>query len=262
MWQSIEAILVNAVDKGYQRCKDHDLTQITRLLSFERTAQILGFSVSGFTKALACAHFEVTFDSEITSGTPSPLTTGDQGTYTFQGDWERALTRVPVDISGSATAPLPSTKFTFTSDTQGPCASGSGSYTIHDSAGAATPMNDTAIYLFLDLNPREDPPAGEPAPAPRKSFVLVDPRNVTESETYDSTETICSGAVTNTSYTNFTWYSLLEGFHANAGMLRFDLDMSTQLNDLLASQHIVNSRTNGGTTSNESTFVEVWHTPQ
>ena len=38
-------------------------------------------------------------------------------------------------------------------------------------------------------------------------------------------------------------------------------DTSTQLNDLPASTHIVNSKTNGGITDHESTFVEVWHTP-
>jgi hypothetical protein len=230
-------------------------------MSFERTALILGFSLSAFDKALKCAHFQVSLDAEVTT-TATNILIGGGGHEDLSGDWRRAVSKVPVDISGSASAPLPSITFSYRRYQHTSCAPNPGEYTDEETSGSADPLTAT-INLFLDLNYRETPPAGQPAPQPRRNFVLFSfgGTGFFQAEHYTDTSTSCSNAVVTNPVTDFNWYSLLEGFHANTGQLRFDLS-SPQSNDLLAGEIVQHSRTVGGITDHEYTTVEVWHTPQ
>ncbi len=67
IWDRVEAILRNAVNKSYARCTNHDLSEVVRLISFERTAQLTGLDLgNAMGKAEKCAHFEVDFDVQVT----------------------------------------------------------------------------------------------------------------------------------------------------------------------------------------------------
>jgi hypothetical protein len=64
----IEAILANAVDQAYERCVDHDLDSVVRLIGLARIGQLLGYPLGtdAADKAERCATFKLDFDSRFT----------------------------------------------------------------------------------------------------------------------------------------------------------------------------------------------------
>jgi hypothetical protein len=67
--EKVVAILRNAVNQSYERCRDHDLSEVTRLIGFERAAQLLEVDLGdAFGKAERCARFELDFDTRMNDG--------------------------------------------------------------------------------------------------------------------------------------------------------------------------------------------------
>ena len=67
---SLEKALANALRRADEKCKNHDLTQLNRLLSIERNAQLLGLelpSPSPLERFVRCAHFELDFSFEAST---------------------------------------------------------------------------------------------------------------------------------------------------------------------------------------------------
>jgi hypothetical protein len=266
MWQEIQVVLRNAVDRAYTLCaQQHDLHQIIRLIGFEREAQILGLDLGdAFNKALACAHFEVNFDALFTSDDAWTSTGGDR-TYEEHGKWEMAADRVPIDINGVATGPLKYTQFSFhsTDVLQG------SSCTLTTTVDGTTATDFTVrMRLDLDLNSREVPPAGQPAPAPRKQYLVVEPQtpNNPFPERYHTQDSGCSGIGSDSD--EGRWSSLLESFHTEPDTpigARFLLNPDASGSDLLDAQQIDRDRGSGGVSNShdtEHTTFEIFHTPQ
>jgi hypothetical protein len=66
--EKVAIILRNAINKSYARCANHDLSEIVRLISYERQMQILGLEEGdALGKAQKCARFEVDYDTRVTA---------------------------------------------------------------------------------------------------------------------------------------------------------------------------------------------------
>ena len=260
MWQLIEIVIRNAVDKGFHACHDdHDLTQIIRLMELQRFALLLGLDIGdALGKALACAHFAVDFDAKFTRTDHS--TNGGGGPYDLSATWDMAANHIPVDVSGG-TGPLAWQQFAYHSTSVFP----GSSCTLTTTVDGTTDKDITVqAVLDLDLTPRETPPPGQPKPAPRAGYVQLSPAIDFTMESYHSQDSGCSTQASD--YTDFNWYSLLGEFHQgpgeNATRVRIKLDPSTQAGDLIDAEHIERSKITGTTHDGESTFVEIFHTPQ
>ena len=158
----MEIVIRNAVDKGFHACHDdHDLNQIIRLMELQRFALLLGLDIGdAFGKALACAHFEIDFDGTFTE--TDAWTGGDGRTFSLGATWEMATQRLPVDISGSGTAPLTWRQFAFHSVDTLP---GSSCTLTTTTDGTTTKNTTVSAQLEIDLGPRETPPPGQPRTA-------------------------------------------------------------------------------------------------
>jgi hypothetical protein len=262
MWQLIEIAIRNAIDNGYHACAtDHDLTQILRLIEFNRFALLLGIDVGGdgLQKALACGHFAVDFDATYTRSDHS--TTGGGGPYDLSATWEMAADHIPVDTSGQGNGPLDWKQFSYHSTAVYP----GSSCTLTTTTDQTTSKNITVrAILDLDLTPRETPPPGQPAPKPRAGYLLLSPNVDFTMESYHSQDSGCSSQ--SEDYTDFHWYDLMGEFHRDPGefgsQVRIKLDPSSQQGDVIDAEHIQRSKTSGSTQDGESTFIEIFHTPQ
>jgi VCBS repeat-containing protein len=266
MWQEIEVVLRNAVDRAYIQCaQGHDLHQIIRLIGFEREAQLLGLDLGeAFPKALACAHFEVDFDALFTTDQVWTSTSGDR-TFQENGKWEMAAERVPVDISGLGSGALNWTQFDFHStDVQ----RGSSCTLTTTVDGTHSTSYTVQVRLDLDLNSRELPPAGQPLPDPPKQYLVVDPQTPVSPfpETYRSQNSGCSG--NGSDFTGDHWKDLLESFHTEPDTptgARFLLNSTAAGGDLLDAQQIDRERGSGDirmTHDTETTTFEIFHAPR
>ncbi|HEX9416735.1 MAG TPA: CARDB domain-containing protein [Gaiellaceae bacterium] len=66
VWEKVAIILRNAINKAYARCANHDLSEVVRLISYERQMQLLGLDEGdALGKAERCARFELDFDSAV-----------------------------------------------------------------------------------------------------------------------------------------------------------------------------------------------------
>ena len=260
MWQLIEIVIRNAVDKGFHACHDdHDLTQIIRLMELQRFALLLGLDIGdAYGKALACAHFAVDFDATFTRTDHS--TNGGGGPYDLSATWEMAANHIPVDIS-SGSGPLTWQQFSYHSTSVFP----GSTCTLTTTVDGTTDKDITVqAVLDLDLTPRETPPPGQPAPKPRAGYVQLSPAVDFNMESYHTQDSGCS--TQGSDFTDFHWYSMLGEFHQDPGesasRVRIKLDPSTQTGDLLDAAHIDRSKVIGTTHDGESTYVEIFHTPQ
>jgi hypothetical protein len=64
---TLEKLIEGMYTRAQQRCaSQHDLTQISRILGFDRSEQLLGLDLHTITDDVKCARFRVDFDSTIT----------------------------------------------------------------------------------------------------------------------------------------------------------------------------------------------------
>ena len=262
MWQLIEVAIRNAIDKGYHACvADHDLTQIIRLVEFQRFALLLGIDIGdALQKALACGHFAVNFDATYTRSDHS--TTGGGGPYDLSATWEMAADRIDVDAFGQGNGPLTWKQFSYHSTAVYP----GSSCTLTTTTDQTTSKNITVrAILDLDLTPRETPPPGQPAPKPRAGYLVLSPNVDFTMESYHSQNSGCPNP-TSSDFTDFHWYDLMGEFHHDTGefgsQVRIKLDPSSKHADVIDAEQIQRSKTSGTTQDGESTFIEIFHAPQ
>lgn len=206
----MEIVIRNAVDKGFHACHDdHDLNQIIRLMELQRFALLLGLDIGdAFGKALACAHFEINFDGTFTE--TDAWTGGDGRTFSLGATWEMATQRLPVDISGSGTAPLTWRQFAFHSVDTLP---GSSCTLTTTTDGTTTKNTTVSAQLEMDLGPRETPPPGQPVPQPRASYLRLQPSpGGFDLESYHRQNSGCSSNGSDS--TGFSWITELGDFHS------------------------------------------------
>ena len=83
MWDQIERIIRNAIEKSYARCVDrHELPEIIHLIAMERQLQLLGITLVGIDPvrmALSCATFKVTFSTAVAHQESWPLAGNEWG---------------------------------------------------------------------------------------------------------------------------------------------------------------------------------------
>lgn len=261
MWQLIEIAMRNAVNQGWQRCVNHDLTQIITLMQIQREAQLLGLDIGDASgKALACAHFQVDFDAEYT--TEDHTYAQNYAPLDMTGDWKMQAQAVPLDIGGTATAPLTWVKHSYDQKIVYECAAGTSTLTIETQLVSAD--DSTARFeLQLDINPREPAVPGQPAPPAPMEYLMITPQGAYP-EHYTDTTSGCSSS--SSSYTGWLWLGSLQGFHPQ---LRIPLDPSTASGAILDLQTISASKggrasrdAGGAPLQTELMHIDVLHTPQ
>ncbi len=273
MWQAIEVVLTNAVNKSYNRCvQNHALAEIVKLIAFERTAQLLGLNLGGaFDKAQACAHFEVRFDTTLTEQQSWPLA-GHQSGYDLNASFGMHAPSIPVDWTGNGAGPLTWNGFSYHSVSTYDCGQNPDLESHED--GTTTVDGQMRASLQLDLNSYEKPPGVQSTPIPDGKLILLPGTAAngggaepTESYTDYNTGCTSSGPTTITGETR--GLDLLRSFHAGdfAGIgITIPVKVGDQNADLLEVKDFNQSRgdgtLSGGIHETEATHILLYHTPQ
>lgn len=264
MYDRIERVLRNAVEKAYERCvRDHDLEQIVRLASLARIAALMGFDLGDVQdKLLRCTNFELRFDSRITS---TDAWTGDEAGRSYQLDatW-RVRSTVPIDITAVGSAPITWAAFSYESIDNYNCGE-SGIYTMRKRDTSPTTEGALMAMLALDLNPRELAPAGQPAPTPPDDYLRLFFQTAPK-ETYLNWSEGCTTVAEHTSQESH-WKGHFDSFHIDNFPFKVALDRGAQTGDLIHAETWDRSR--GGRDSSgagrsrdtEFTTLDLWHKP-
>ena len=261
MYERITRVLQNAVNKAYTACvQQHQLEQAVRLAALARIAAVHGFALGDVQDKLErCVSFEVEFDSDIRS---TDAWTGDEPNRSYQlaARW-RVQSTVPIGITAIGTAPITWEAFRYGSVNTYDCGD---DYPILQSKedGISTQDGELTAMLSLDLNPREAPVAGQPAPAPRSDYLALlfmkDPK-----ETYRHWNEGCNNPYDPTDQTENRWAYHFDRFHLEDPQpFRVPLDPSRQVGDLVESKTFNRDRGGAGSSyDTEFTTIDLWHRP-
>ena len=269
MHAKIEAVLRNAAEKAYERCvQDHDLEQIVRLAAIARIEALMGYDLGDVfeQKFRKCTNFEVDFDSRITTTLGWTGQDGRAGEH--DGAWRVRALDVPIDFTAlSPERSLGWAEASYFQDYTYPC--GDGEPPLHSYTqlkAGSTVAGTLRMLLSMDLNPREPPLEGQPAPDPPDDYLQI-LFQTSPKETYESWNEGCDNPSTRTPDTQSRWWSAFQGFHAGQTPFKVRIDRGGQIGDLIHSQRwlqdeAIDMGALGGGEEVEDTTVEVWHKPQ
>jgi hypothetical protein len=167
-------VLRNALARAYARCvNEHTLKDIVRITVIGKTAQRMheagwpgfDFAPEALEKWHKCARFEVTFDSQLTYFRWWQPAEDPRYSVLEDGNWRVSAQSLVIDYTARGTAVLGWSEFSFDYVDRYPCGDEGETGSSH-AEGVGTLDDTIRASLRLDLDPRETPPAGQPAPAP------------------------------------------------------------------------------------------------
>ena len=194
------------------------------------------FADDAFDKFMRCTNFEVDFDSRITSTLGWTAQDGRAGEH--DGAWRVRALDVPIDFT--ALSPERSLSWAETSyfqDYTYPC--GDDEPPLHSyaqyKAGSAV-AGKLRMLLSMDLNPREPPLEGQPAPDPPDDYLQILFQS-SPKETYESWNEGCDNPNTRTPDTQSRWWTAFQGFHVGqSSPFKVRINRGDQVGDLIYSR--------------------------
>lgn len=247
--ERVEKILRNVKDEKWADCLDHDLGSISHLLRVARTAALMGYAweQEALDKAFGCARFEVRFDSLVTSATSW---SGNLQTGSSEGRWRTRSTVVTEFLVSNNVGPLTWADFSYTMDNT--ITDPGSTCRLSETGTGTTPgqLRAQATPLLGTINVIEGAPGPTPVPVSSAVNVVSDAK---PAETYQYTS--CDGS-TSTS-TDSRWF----GHYESTGKF-WTTDPAQQAGDFLDSKTFTIVDDRPGSSTTETTTVEVWHKPQ
>lgn len=231
---TIFKLLEGIYNRAQQKCAQHDLSQISKIISADRNEQlIMGTESHQVSEDLKCLRFRIDFDSAI------DVIAGSGGSGSWHYEYVAHPTVTPDQQSG----------YQFlTGSTFGSYAAASGTITGDDgTTGTVTSATHDAfdvVKFSLDVSDSNAPVTLIlDVHSPSEQYHVHDPSGPYD---YD--------------YTDHIWLNTFGEFHPpQAGWVSLTLDRVPGNGDLVARASFSNSAPDGSAT--EATTVDVFHTP-
>jgi len=258
MYDRITKVLRNAVEHAYTGCVDqHELEWAVRLASLARIAAVNGFDLGDVQDKLErCLRFEVDFESRMTA--TDGWTAPDGRTYDLDAVWHVRSLDLIIDITTLGAKPISWAEFNYEGLNTYPCGDDPPLHSY--SRGVATKPGNLQALLSLDLNPRDAPPAGEPAPPPPDDYLqllFTQPK-----ETYRHWNEGCSNPYEPSDDEQSRWSDMFNHFHNGEFPFKVRIDRQAQVGDLLESKTWTDEEDTGTGRKTEFSTLDLWHKPQ